>query len=65
MYRQEGFEPVPYGDNLYVCIPCAKGFPSSEQLNAHVETHAEEELLLKEEGGAYETGSAGADEEAD
>ncbi|KAM7234637.1 hypothetical protein CapIbe_014795 [Capra ibex] len=65
VYRQEGFEQVPYGDNLYVCIPCAKGFPSSEQLNAHVETHAEEELLIKEEGGAYEAGGAGADEEAE
>lgn len=50
VYRQEGFEPVAYGDNLYVCIPCGKGFPSSEQLNAHVETHTEEELYIKEEG---------------
>lgn len=38
------FEPESFGDNLYVCIPCDKGFPSSEQLNAHVETHTEEEL---------------------
>ncbi|XP_030632983.1 hypermethylated in cancer 1 protein [Chanos chanos] len=36
--------PESFGDNLYVCIPCDKGFPSSEQLNAHVETHTEEEL---------------------
>ncbi|XP_032620576.1 hypermethylated in cancer 2 protein [Chelonoidis abingdonii] len=50
VYRQEGFEPVAYGDNLYVCIPCGKGFPSSEQLNAHVETHTEEDLYIKEEG---------------
>uniref|UniRef100_A0A8D0HHG7 HIC ZBTB transcriptional repressor 2 n=1 Tax=Sphenodon punctatus TaxID=8508 RepID=A0A8D0HHG7_SPHPU len=50
IYRQEGFEPVAYGDNLYVCIPCGKGFPSSEQLNAHVETHTEEDLYIKEEG---------------
>lgn len=64
MYRQEGYETVSYGDNLYVCIPCAKGFPSSEQLNAHVETHTEEELYIKEEG-AYETGSGGAEEEAE
>ncbi|XP_030074277.1 hypermethylated in cancer 2 protein [Microcaecilia unicolor] len=49
VYRQEGFEPVAYGDNLYVCIPCGKGFPSSEQLNAHVETHTEEELYIKED----------------
>ncbi|XP_023688054.1 hypermethylated in cancer 2 protein [Paramormyrops kingsleyae] len=48
VYRQEGFEPA-FGDNLYVCIPCGKGFPSSEQLNAHVETHTEEELYIKEE----------------
>uniref|UniRef100_A0A8C6SC14 Hypermethylated in cancer 2 protein n=1 Tax=Neogobius melanostomus TaxID=47308 RepID=A0A8C6SC14_9GOBI len=50
VYRQEGFEPA-LGDNLYVCIPCGKGFPSSEQLNAHVETHTEDELYIKEEGG--------------
>ncbi|KAA8592656.1 hypothetical protein FQN60_018111, partial [Etheostoma spectabile] len=50
VYRQEGFEPA-FGDNLYVCIPCGKGFPSSEQLNAHVETHNEDELYIKEEGG--------------
>lgn len=49
VYRQEGFESVGYGDNLYVCIPCGKGFPSSEQLNTHVETHTEEELYIKEE----------------
>ncbi|KAJ8414145.1 hypothetical protein AAFF_G00067430 [Aldrovandia affinis] len=48
VYRQEGFQPA-FGDNLYVCIPCGKGFPSSEQLNAHVETHTEEELFIKEE----------------
>lgn len=64
VYRQEGYETVSYGDNVYVCIPCAKGFPSSEQLNAHVETHTEEELFIKEEG-AYETGSGGAEEEAE
>lgn len=52
VYRQEGFEPA-FGDNLYVCIPCGKGFPSSEQLNAHVETHTEDELYIKEEGGAF------------
>ncbi|XP_058013932.1 hypermethylated in cancer 2 protein [Ahaetulla prasina] len=50
VYRQEGYEPVAFGDNLYVCIPCGKGFPSSEQLNAHVEKHTEEELYIKEEG---------------
>ncbi|KAM9331317.1 hypermethylated in cancer 2 protein [Gastrophryne carolinensis] len=49
VYRQDGFETVPFGDNLYVCIPCGRGFPNSEQLNAHVETHTEEELYIKEE----------------
>uniref|UniRef100_A0A672G9Y6 Hypermethylated in cancer 1 protein n=1 Tax=Salarias fasciatus TaxID=181472 RepID=A0A672G9Y6_SALFA len=38
------YEPESFGDNLYVCIPCDKGFPSSEELNAHVETHTEDEL---------------------
>ncbi|XP_017598438.1 PREDICTED: hypermethylated in cancer 1 protein, partial [Corvus brachyrhynchos] len=42
-----GYEPESLGDNLYVCIPCGKGFPSSEQLNAHVEAHNEEELYHK------------------
>ncbi|XP_006894622.1 PREDICTED: hypermethylated in cancer 2 protein-like [Elephantulus edwardii] len=64
LYRPEGYETVSYGDNLYVCIPCAKGFPSSEQLNEHVLTHKEEELFLKEEG-SYETGSGGGEEEAE
>lgn len=45
----DGFEPVVYGDNLYVCIPCGKGFPSSEQLNSHVESHTEEDLYIKDE----------------
>ncbi|XP_037113852.1 hypermethylated in cancer 2 protein [Syngnathus acus] len=51
VYRQEGFEPA-FGDNLYVCIPCGKGFPSSSNSNAHVETHTEDELYVKEEAGA-------------
>ncbi|KAL0973225.1 hypothetical protein UPYG_G00200660 [Umbra pygmaea] len=37
------YEPESFGDNLYMCIPCDKGFPSSDQLNAHVESHTEEE----------------------
>ncbi|XP_053557929.1 hypermethylated in cancer 2 protein [Bombina bombina] len=57
VYRQDGFETVPFGDNLYVCIPCGKGFPNSEQLNAHVETHTEEELYIKEED-SYSKGEA-------
>lgn len=44
------YEPESFGDNLYVCIPCDKGFPSSEQLNAHVETHTEEELYSNSGG---------------
>ncbi|XP_066551732.1 hypermethylated in cancer 1 protein isoform X2 [Amia ocellicauda] len=39
-----GYDPESFGDNLYVCVPCDKGFPSSEQLNAHVEAHTEEEV---------------------
>lgn len=49
IYRQEGYESVAFGDNLYVCIPCGRGFPSSEELNSHVETHTEEELYIKDE----------------
>ncbi|KAL2096111.1 hypothetical protein ACEWY4_008259 [Coilia grayii] len=45
------FEPESFGDNLYVCIPCDKGFPSSEQLNAHVESHTEEDLYNNSELG--------------
>uniref|UniRef100_A0A8C9R325 Hypermethylated in cancer 1 protein n=2 Tax=Scleropages formosus TaxID=113540 RepID=A0A8C9R325_SCLFO len=44
------YEPETFGDNLYVCIPCDKGFPSSEQLNAHVETHTEEEIYSNSGG---------------
>ncbi|XP_078278821.1 hypermethylated in cancer 1 protein isoform X1 [Rhinoraja longicauda] len=43
-----GYDPEHFGDNLYVCIPCGKGFPSSEQLNAHVESHTEDDLFHKE-----------------
>uniref|UniRef100_G1QH52 Hypermethylated in cancer 1 protein n=1 Tax=Nomascus leucogenys TaxID=61853 RepID=G1QH52_NOMLE len=53
----------PYGEPPYPCKEEEEngkdGFPSSEQLNAHVETHTEEEL------GGYETGSGGAEEEAE
>ncbi|XP_034025045.1 hypermethylated in cancer 1 protein isoform X2 [Thalassophryne amazonica] len=46
------YEPESFGENLYVCIPCDKGFPSSEQLKAHVETetHTEEELYVNSGG---------------
>ncbi|KAJ1186350.1 hypothetical protein NDU88_003132 [Pleurodeles waltl] len=43
-----GYEPETFEDNLYVCIPCGKGFPSSELLNAHVEAHNEEDLYHKD-----------------
>ncbi|XP_075892484.1 hypermethylated in cancer 1 protein isoform X1 [Nelusetta ayraudi] len=52
------YEPESFGDNLYVCIPCDKGFPSSEQLNAHVETHTEEELYGNP-GGELGSGGGG------
>ncbi|EHB07105.1 Hypermethylated in cancer 1 protein [Heterocephalus glaber] len=52
-------EPESFGDNLYVCIPCGKGFPSSEQLNAHVEAHVEEEEALYGRAEAAEV-AAGA-----
>ncbi|XP_063002840.1 hypermethylated in cancer 1 protein [Elgaria multicarinata webbii] len=51
--RYLGYEPDGFGgDNLYVCIPCGKGFPSSEQLNAHVEAHNEEDELYRKEAAA-------------
>ncbi|XP_041919910.1 hypermethylated in cancer 1 protein isoform X1 [Alosa sapidissima] len=53
------FEPESFGDNLYVCIPCDKGFPSSEQLNAHVETHTEEDLYSNSELGNGKGNSGG------
>uniref|UniRef100_A0A8C5RTZ0 HIC ZBTB transcriptional repressor 1 n=1 Tax=Laticauda laticaudata TaxID=8630 RepID=A0A8C5RTZ0_LATLA len=57
--RYLGYEPESFGgDNLYVCIPCGKGFPSSEQLNAHVEAHNEEDELYRKE--AAEAAAAGA-----
>lgn len=54
-------EPESFGDNLYVCIPCGKGFPSSEQLNAHVEAHVEEEEALygRAEAADVAAGAAG------
>lgn len=43
---QPGFEPA-LDDYLYVCIPCKRAFPTSEQLNTHVESHTAEELNIK------------------
>uniref|UniRef100_A0A3Q3JC63 Hypermethylated in cancer 1 protein n=1 Tax=Monopterus albus TaxID=43700 RepID=A0A3Q3JC63_MONAL len=56
------YEPESFGDNLYVCIPCDKGFPSSEQLNAHVETHTEEDLSHLETKSSQGLGSGGIGE---
>uniref|UniRef100_A0A3B4AAM2 Hypermethylated in cancer 1 protein n=1 Tax=Periophthalmus magnuspinnatus TaxID=409849 RepID=A0A3B4AAM2_9GOBI len=53
------YEPESFGDNLYVCIPCDKGFPSSEQLNAHVETHTEEDLSHLENKSSQGLGGGG------
>ncbi|CDQ74930.1 unnamed protein product [Oncorhynchus mykiss] len=66
IYRQPqpGFEPG-VGDNLYVCIPCGKGFPSSEQLNAHVDTHTQDEIYLEEEEEEEEGGGYLKDEDPD
>ncbi|XP_035632369.1 hypermethylated in cancer 2 protein-like [Oncorhynchus keta] len=66
IYRQPqpGFEPG-VGDNLYVCIPCGKGFPSSEQLNAHVDTHTQDEIYLEEEEEEEEGGGYRKDEDPD
>ncbi|XP_062856085.1 hypermethylated in cancer 1 like [Trichomycterus rosablanca] len=43
VYRQEYLNPSQE-DNQYVCIPCGKGFPSSESLNLHVETHLDADM---------------------
>uniref|UniRef100_A0A8C8I1H3 Hypermethylated in cancer 2 protein n=1 Tax=Oncorhynchus tshawytscha TaxID=74940 RepID=A0A8C8I1H3_ONCTS len=66
IYRQPqpGFEPG-VGDNLYVCIPCGKGFPSSEQLNAHVDTHTHDQLYLKDEEEEEECGGYLKDKDPD
>lgn len=45
---QPGFQPVSH-NKLYMCIPCGKGFPSSEQLIAHVHSHAAKEQRIKVE----------------
>ncbi|KAG8010495.1 Hypermethylated in cancer 2 protein [Nibea albiflora] len=42
------FQPA-LPDTLHLCIPCGKGFPSSEQLIAHISSHTAEELRIKAE----------------
>ncbi|XP_017545657.1 hypermethylated in cancer 1 like isoform X2 [Pygocentrus nattereri] len=44
VYRQESYLKQPRGDYPYVCIPCGKGFPSSESLNSHVESHIDVDM---------------------
>ncbi|XP_072519484.1 hypermethylated in cancer 1 like [Salminus brasiliensis] len=59
VYRQESYLKQPQGDNPYVCIPCGKGFPSSESLNTHVESHIDVEIDgTKEEEEADEDSAA-------
>lgn len=53
VYRQESYLEPSQEDNSYVCIPCGKGFPSSESLNSHVESHTDADMNLgrgKDEG---------------
>lgn len=49
VYQKETFLKEAEGDNPYVCIPCEKGFPSSESLKSHVESHLDEDLDVKVE----------------
>lgn len=46
VYRQESYIEPSQEDNSYVCIPCGKGFPSSESLNSHVESHTDSDVNL-------------------
>lgn len=63
VYQKETFLKEAEGENPYVCIPCEKGFPSSESLKCHVETHIVEDMDVKveddeeeEEGGDGDSG---------
>ncbi|XDV52585.1 hypothetical protein PO909_021302 [Leuciscus waleckii] len=49
VYQKETFLKEAEGDNPYVCIPCEKGFPSSESLKSHVESHLDGDLDVKVE----------------
>uniref|UniRef100_A0A8C4EMX3 Hypermethylated in cancer 2 n=1 Tax=Dicentrarchus labrax TaxID=13489 RepID=A0A8C4EMX3_DICLA len=44
---QPAVQPALY--DTYMCIPCGRGFPSSEQLITHVASHTTEELRKKAE----------------
>ncbi|XP_030647555.1 hypermethylated in cancer 2 protein-like [Chanos chanos] len=49
VYRRGTFPKPSLNDNLYVCIPCGKGFPTAEKLNSHVQSHVDEDIHMKEE----------------
>ncbi|XP_051979319.1 hypermethylated in cancer 2 protein-like [Xyrauchen texanus] len=56
VYQKETFLKEAEGDNPYVCIPCEKGFPSSESLKSHVQTHINEDMDVKVEDEEEEEG---------
>lgn len=62
VYRQESYLEPSQEDNSYVCIPCGKGFPSSESLNSHVESHADVDVNLVKEEGDEDPSTTGAQE---
>ncbi|XP_076877585.1 hypermethylated in cancer 1 like [Brachyhypopomus gauderio] len=64
IYRQESYLKPSQGDNPYVCIPCGKGFPSSESLNTHVESHVDMDVTKEEEEGDEDPAAAEAAQEA-
>lgn len=49
VYQKETFVKDAGIDNRYVCIPCEKGFPSSESLKSHVESHFDDDLDVRVE----------------
>ncbi|XP_056596524.1 hypermethylated in cancer 1 like [Triplophysa dalaica] len=68
VYQKETFIKEAEGENPYVCIPCEKGFPSSESLKSHVETHMDEDMDVKveeeeEDEGDGDTGVTRASQE--
>ncbi|XP_026878515.2 hypermethylated in cancer 1 like [Electrophorus electricus] len=64
VYREESYIKPSQGDNPYVCIPCGKGFPSSESLNSHVETHIDMDLAREEEEGVEDPAATEVSQEA-
>ncbi|XP_051545528.1 hypermethylated in cancer 2 protein-like [Myxocyprinus asiaticus] len=67
VYQKETFLKEAEGDNPYVCIPCEKGFPSSESLKSHVQTHINEDVDVKvedEEEGEGDLGGTRVSQEA-